>query len=155
MHHHVYAFKSPATIQFNRIIENRTSAGEMNFIPFIFDLALVERRGGGGGIYSEAGDIRILNNYIARNSAGASSGHVGVGIHMWLFDAAEVSGNMIVNNQGNGVYMRQKRSIFKFFILLPPLMPPPFSPELILPLATPPPAKLYHNTIARNSGVGV
>ena len=151
----IYAFKSPATIQFNRIIENRTSAGEMNFIPFIFDLALVERRGGGGGIYSEAGDIRILNNYIAKNSAGASSGHVGVGIHMWLFDAAEVSGNMIVDNQGNGVYMRQKRSIFKFFILLPPLMPPPFSPELILPLATPPPAKLYHNTIARNSGVGV
>ncbi len=151
----IYAYKSPATLQFNRIVENHTGAGEMEFIPFIFDLALVEERGGGGGIYAEASDIRILNNYIGKNSAGAGSGHVGVGIHMWLFQAAEVSGNMIVDNAGNGVYMRQNRSIFKFFLLLPPLMPPPFSPELILPLATPPPAKLYHNTIARNSGKGV
>ncbi|MEZ4634335.1 MAG: right-handed parallel beta-helix repeat-containing protein, partial [Caldilineaceae bacterium] len=151
----VYAYKSPATLQFNRIIGNHTNAGEMKFVPFIFDLALVERRGGGGGVYAEASDIRILNNYIAKNSAGASGGHVGVGIHMWLFEAAEVSGNMIVDNHGNGVYMRQNRSIFKFFLLLPPLMPPPFGPELILPLATPPPAKLYHNTIARNSGAGI
>jgi uncharacterized repeat protein (TIGR01451 family) len=151
----IFALKSPATIQFNRIVDNTTSAGAMEFVPFLFDLALVETRGGGGGIYAESSDIRILNNYIARNRAGASSGHAGAGIHLWLFSAPEISGNTIVNNPGNGVYLRQSRSIFKFFLLLPPLMPPPFSPEIILPLATPPATKLYHNTIANNSGVGV
>ncbi|MBX2999317.1 MAG: right-handed parallel beta-helix repeat-containing protein [Caldilineaceae bacterium] len=151
----VFALKSPATLQFNRITDNRTSAGAMNFIPFLFDLALVEKRGGGGGIYAESSDIRILNNYIAKNRAGASSGHAGAGIHMWLFNAPEISGNMIVDNPGNGVYLRQNRSIFKFFLLLPPLMPPPFSPEIILPLATPPAVKLYHNTIVNNSGSGI
>lgn len=151
----VFALKSPATLQFNRIIDNRTSAGAMKFIPFIFDLALVEKRGGGGGIYAEASDIRILNNYIAKNRAGASSGHVGSAIHLWLFNAPEISGNMIVDNTGNAVYLRQNRSIFKFFLLLPPLMPPPFSPEIILPLATPPAVKLYHNTIVNNTGSGI
>ncbi len=142
----VYAYRAPASLKFNQILTNTATAS-----PQFILIAPLEP-GGGGGIYAERSDIKILNNIIEYNVANAGDG---AGIHMWDFRQPEIIGNVIALNQGNGVYLRQTPGIFKLYILIPPVQPPPFGPELILPIPTPAAVRMRHNTIADNTGSGL
>jgi hypothetical protein len=142
----VYAYRAPASLKFNEILTN-TATSSTQFI-----LIAPLEPGGGGGIYAERSDIKILNNVIEYNVANAGDG---AGIHMWDFRQPEIIGNVIAQNQGNGVYLRQTPGIFKLYILIPPVQPPPFGPELILPIPTPAAVRMRHNTIADNTGSGL
>ncbi|MGB5050165.1 MAG: right-handed parallel beta-helix repeat-containing protein, partial [Caldilineaceae bacterium] len=142
----VYAIQAPASLKFNHILTNTATAS-----PQFILIAPLEP-GGGGGIYAERSDIKILNNVIEYNVANAGDG---AGIHMWDFRQPEIIGNVIAQNQGTGVYLRQTPGIFKLYILVPPVQPPPFGPELILPLPTPAPVRMRHNTFAENTGPGI
>ncbi|MBI3960818.1 MAG: right-handed parallel beta-helix repeat-containing protein, partial [Chloroflexi bacterium] len=145
----IFADNSPATISFNRI-ENNAAEG----IPIYVDLFLfkIDISGGGGGIYGRKSDMRITNNQIIGNRAPVVTG---AGIHLWNGSQPQIDGNVVAKNTGNGIFLRLTPPVFKFYILIPPLQPPPFDPTLIFPLPKPAPIRMRHNTIHANTAGGV
>ncbi len=145
----IFADNSPATISFNRIENNRAEG-----IPIYVDLFLfkIDISGGGGGIYGRKSDMRITNNQIIGNRAPVVTG---AGIHLWNGSQPQIDGNVVAKNHGNGIFLRLTPPVFKFYILIPPLQPPPFDPTLIFPLPKPAPIRMRHNTIHANTSGGV
>lgn len=146
----IFADKSAATVS-NNLIQGNTATKSSSILHLFY---VFTKSGGGGGIFADESAVRILQNRIEGNSA---PGNDGGGITLWNAPmSAQIDGNVIAGNSGGGIVVRQLAPIFKFYIILPPLLLPDLSKNPLTPLDLPAsPIQIRHNTLVRNQGDGL
>jgi len=120
----IYAIESPAAIIYNRILSNTATAAAV--LTGTIPLAPA----GGGGVYGERSDAKVQGSVIEYNSAPEGTG---AGVHFWDFRQPEISGNVVADNLGAGIYIQATAD------------------TTVDPVAV----RMRHNTISRNEGAGV
>ncbi|RLT41865.1 MAG: hypothetical protein DWI57_06355, partial [Chloroflexi bacterium] len=120
----IYAIESPAAISYDRILSNTATA-----TPVLSGTVPLEP-GGGGGLYAERSDARVSGSVVEYNSAPEGTG---AGVHFWDFRQPEISGNVVADNLGTGIYVQATADV----------------------TADPPAVRMRHNSISRNEGSGV
>ncbi|MCL4834835.1 MAG: right-handed parallel beta-helix repeat-containing protein, partial [Caldilineaceae bacterium] len=119
----IYAIESPAAIVYNRILSNTATT-----TPVLSGTVPLEP-GGGGGVYAERSDARVSGSVIEYNSAPEGTG---AGVHFWDFRQPEISGNVVADNLGTGIYIQATADV----------------------TADPAAVRMRHNTVSRNEGAG-